>query len=255
MEFPIEFNPLSDPRTLTVYVLAGGQGTRIRAVIGSERPKLLALLDGRPYLDYLLDWLEKTGFRRIFFGLGHLSEPIVAALAEHRGGLELGYRVEPGPLGTAGALRLALDTGDIPADRPLMILNGDSMVEVDLRRFVRAHRQAGALASLLCVPVEDGSRFGRIEADETGRILCFYEKDPDNHMPGLINAGCYLFEPAMLEVLRQSSGPSLERDIFMGVLPFALHAVRCDAPFIDFGTPESYRQAQSFFKRFKPHPA
>ncbi|WP_130472389.1 sugar phosphate nucleotidyltransferase [Candidatus Magnetaquicoccus inordinatus] len=242
--------PSSPAAAIAVYVLAGGQGTRIRALLGEQTPKLLAPLAGRPFLDYLLRWLASMGFQRVHFGLGHLAEPIIARLQEQQQPLHCSWRVENSPLGTAGALRYALQQGDIAPEQTLLVLNGDSIAAVDLRQFILKHQQRAAVASLLSIPLADCRRFGRLEVDQEERIVRFCEKDPDDSQAGLINGGCYLFAPPMLQHIEQSAALSLERDIFMQPLPFALHGFSFAAPFIDFGTPESYQQAQSFFRHF-----
>ncbi|ABK43133.1 Nucleotidyl transferase [Magnetococcus marinus MC-1] len=233
---------------IPVFVLAGGQGTRIRSVLGENTPKLLAPLAGQPFLHHLLGWLTHFGFCEISFGLGHLAAPIVEALQNHADPqLRLRAVTEPTPMGTAGAIRYGLQSGVLDPHRSLLVMNGDSMVQTDLTRFVAAHQAKQAAATLLCVAMQDCSRFGRITCNGDQQIVRFSEKDTQDHRPGLINGGFYLFEPAMLEQIQRMPGPSLEHDVFMGSLPFPLYGYPCDAPFIDFGTPASFAQAHHFF--------
>ncbi|OSM05209.1 putative nucleotidyl transferase [Magnetofaba australis IT-1] len=229
-------------------VLAGGLGTRIRSVLG-ETPKLLAPLAGEPYLRHLLAWLRGYGANHIVFCLGFGAE----AIRDHLAQLDLpeGMRVEgfveSEPLGTAGALRFVLPQMDAPAG-PRLIMNGDSYLDADLGAFARGHQQSGADLSMLCVEVPDGSRFGCVELDEAERISRFAEKDPARTGPGLINAGVYLLESAQQDRLMASAGPSLEKDFFAAMPTGSIRADVVSAPFIDFGTPDSYQQAQAFFQ-------
>lgn len=232
----------TDLADIDVAVLAGGLGTRIAGVLG-DTPKVLAPVGGRPFLQVLLDRL--AGARKVVLCLGHLAPKVVEWLGEHPPGVPVECVVEPSPLGTAGALRLALP--HLTSD-PVLVMNGDSVVETDLASFVADHRRSGAIGSLLAVEVPDGSRFGRVETSPAGRVLRFVEKDLAATGPAWINGGVYAFTPALLARLAAAQGPSLERD-FLGLLPEAtLHAARRQARFIDIGTPASLADAPAFFK-------
>ncbi|MBF0624924.1 MAG: NTP transferase domain-containing protein [Magnetococcales bacterium] len=233
---------------VAVAILAGGLGSRIRGVLG-ETPKLLAPLAGRPYWDHLLAWLGRYGARRLVLLLGHRAEAITAHLAAHPlpPSWEVLYRVEPHPLGSAGAIRNACD---LLGPGRVLVINGDSFVGADLCAYLACHQASGALCSLVCTRVPDMSRYGAVALDGNQRILRFVEKDPHNHGPGYINAGLFLMEPALVERIRTTDGTSLERDYLATLPPGSLQALAGDFPFIDFGTPESFTQAQEFFREF-----
>ena len=112
-------------------------GTRIRPVLG-DLPKILAPILGRPYLAYLLDWLERFGARRVVLGLGHRAQAVVEYLedAHPASQIEVTTVVEPSPLGTAGAIRFA--RGALRSD-PVLVMNGDSFTDADLCAFVDRH--------------------------------------------------------------------------------------------------------------------
>ncbi|WNJ98604.1 nucleotidyltransferase family protein [Thalassospiraceae bacterium LMO-JJ14] len=223
-----------------IVVLAGGLGTRIQPVLG-DVPKLLAPIGTRTYLDYLLDWLQGFGATRIILSLGHQAARIVDYVRAHpRTGLAVESVIEDKPLGTAGALRLVRP--QVKSDTSI-VMNGDSWIGADLGAFVQAHVDAHAPASLLCVRVDDAGRFGQIEVDGQGRIRSFQEKNPDAG-PGLINAGVYAFARDMWEIVANTDGPSLERDVFQSLPASTLAAYDAgNVPFIDIGTPESLLQA------------
>lgn len=233
----VERTGLSD---IDVVILAGGLGTRIQPVLG-DVPKLLAPINERTYLDYLLDWLEGFGVRRVIFSLGHQADAIVAYLAAHpRRDLSVETVIEASPQGTAGALRLVRP--HIKSD-VAVVMNGDTWIAADLPRFVSAHRTSGAAVSILSVTVDEAGRYGRIDVDEDGHILAFHEKQPDAGA-GRINAGVYAFSKQAWESLASSEGTSLERDYFQ-TRPRSTLASH-DAgkvAFIDIGTPESLRHA------------
>src|SRR5262245_56899453 len=95
------------PQSSEAAILAGGLGTRLRSSVG-DRPKVLAEVRGRPFLACLLDLLGGQGIRRVVLCTGYRGEQVEAAFGGAYGGLELHYSREPEPLGTGGALRLAV---------------------------------------------------------------------------------------------------------------------------------------------------
>lgn len=225
---------------IDVVVLAGGLGTRIQPVLG-DVPKLLAPINERTYLDYLLDWLQGFGARRVILSLGHQATRIVDYVTEMpREGLEIVPVIEDKPLGTAGALR---HVRQHVASDVALVMNGDSWTGADLGQFVQVHGATDAPATLLCVKVPDAGRFGQIETDSAARIRTFREKNPGAGA-GLINAGVYAFGPEAWDLLANTTGPSLERDVFQALPPSSLAAYDAgDVPFIDIGTPESLARA------------
>jgi mannose-1-phosphate guanylyltransferase len=230
---------------IDAVVLAGGLGTRIAGVLG-RTPKVLAPIGTTTFLDLLLARLARAGIGRVVLCLGHLADTVLRHLDEHPPErLAVVSVIEPEPLGTAGALRLALSK--LRSD-PALVMNGDSVVEVDLADVVAEHRRHGAPASIVCVEVADARRYGRVIVGPEGGVERFVEKDPAATGPGLINAGLYCFGRAALDRLAVSQGPSLERD-FLAKLPSdALHAILRRGAFIDIGTPESLADAGRFFE-------
>jgi mannose-1-phosphate guanylyltransferase len=230
-------------KPLDVFVIAGGLGTRIGAVLG-DTPKLLAPIGGKPYLAYLLDWLRNFGARRIVLGLGHRAQAVLDFLernAKANADLDIATVVEPRPLGTAGAIRLARPQLH---SNPVLVMNGDSFAGADLCAFVDRHRQSGAKATLLCVEVDDAGRYGRVDLDNNGRIRGFIEKDPDFHGASAISAGVYLFSAGFLDEIAAGAGASLERDVFGRAPAGAFAAFAGRFAFIDIGTPESLLLAE-----------
>lgn len=226
---------------ISAAILAGGLGTRLRSLV-SDRPKVLAPVGGRLFLAYLLEQLASAGIRRATLCTGYLGEQIETAFGHHYGSLQLLYSRERQPLGTAGALRAALPL--LESD-PILVLNGDSYCEVDLAAFVAWHRSQRASGSLVVVPLEDVSRFGSVEFDETGRILSFGEKRRGG--TGWINAGVYLLNRNVLEVVAPDGPVSLESEVFPVWVGNGLHAYAQGRRFVDIGTPASYAAAASLF--------
>ena len=228
----------------TAAVLAGGLGTRLRPTVG-DRPKVLAPVCDRPFLAHLLDRLDAAGVRRVVLLTGHSGAQVREALGEHHGGMALAYSEEPSPLGTGGALRLALPQLNAAT---ILLLNGDSYCGLNLAAFAASHRRRGAGVSMALVCVEDDGRFGRVRT-AGGRVTAFAEKQGPGG-PGWINAGVYLINRRLVEAIHAGGPFSLERDVLPAwVAGRFVYAHRAAGPFLDIGTPESYAEAEGFFRR------
>jgi NDP-sugar pyrophosphorylase family protein len=230
---------------IDVAVLAGGLGTRLAAAV-PDLPKALAPVAGTPFVEHLLDWLAAQGARRIVFLLGHRADQLLAHLQTNkRAGLVFETSIEPQPLGTGGALGLA--RGKFASD-PVLVVNGDTFVDADLKPLVAAHRANNLLATLLAVTVPNAGRYGRL-AIEGAYLAGFVEKDPTFQGAAPINAGVYLLSAAMLDRLAVKGACSLERDIFeraaLGTLGVCHDPL---ARFVDIGTPESWQGAAAVVK-------
>lgn len=223
-----------------VLVLAGGLGTRLRSVV-SDRPKVLAPVHDRTFLDCLVEQLYAQGLRRVVLLLGYRHEQVEVhvqtVLVSRFPDMEFAVSVEEVPLGTAGALGLARAF----CDDTFLLLNGDTYVEFDARALMDAHIRTGALMTLAVRRVKDGGRYGSLNVDEEGRISAFFEKAP-SHAPGLINAGVYLMEPRVLADIPAGMAFSLEHDVMPMLLAREerLQALEVRGHFFDIGTPSSH---------------
>jgi len=232
------------PEDTTAYILAGGFGTRLRQVV-ADRPKALAEILGRPYIYHLLDRLADCGLQRVVLCTGHMADMLEAALGVSYRGLTLRYSREDAPLGTGGALALALARHPSPL---ALVINGDSLIEADLRAFMEwfAQRPArGEAGALLLAHVAEASRYGRVAVDCAGAVTGFVEKGQSG--PGFISAGVYLLRPESLEGLQPGRAASMEQDVFPALAAAGrLCALETRARFLDIGTPESYAEAGRF---------
>jgi NDP-sugar pyrophosphorylase family protein len=210
----------------------------------ADRPKPLAPVGGRPFIVRLLEQVARAGWSQAVLCTGHMAEAVEEALGEAQAGLPLVYSREPEPLGTGGALRLALPL--LESD-PVLVLNGDSWAEVDLAVLADEHRRRGAPATLALVEVADAARFGRVRLGADGAVERFEEKAAA-HLPGLINAGIYLLSRRLIEAIPAGRPVSLEREVFPSLVGRGLSGVVFPGRFIDIGTPESLAEAESFFR-------
>jgi len=225
----------------TVILLAGGRGTRLRSVLG-DRPKVLAPVHGRPFITFLLDWIDMAGFGEVVLCTAWGADEIHRALGDEYGNLHIEYSVENHPLGTAGAVRQALNltgTGNV------LVMNGDTCAKLDLRRYMEWHEEGEIRASLVVTEVPDCRRFGLVELDDSGWVTAFHEK-PTAPVAGYVNTGVYLFARSLLERIPSREVVSLEEEFLPTLIGDDLRAYCCPGPFLDIGTPESYARAPQF---------
>jgi D-glycero-alpha-D-manno-heptose 1-phosphate guanylyltransferase len=228
------------PRSVPVFVLCGGLGTRLRG--HEERPKAVIEVAGRPFLAYVLRLLRLQGFRQVVLLLGHGAEDVRSAFS----GAGIEYRTEATPLGTGGALAAARD-GFAGVN---LVLNGDSYAEAVypdlLREHARHARRSGQAVTLLAVWAEDAADYGGLALDQDRRVTAFLEKGRGG--PGWINAGVYVAGGRFLRGL--PAGPSsLERDhLPLLAAQGLLRALPARCFFRDIGTPERLAAAREEFR-------
>lgn len=226
-----------------VAILAGGLGTRISGVLG-DTPKILAPVGGRPFLDHLFDWLSSFGASRIVLCLGHLADKVTAHVSETpRDDLRIEWTIESAPLGTGGALRQASSLLD---SDPVLVMNGDTWIDLDLCEFLAGFRQASADIGLACAPAASAARFDRVTLRADGYVQDFSGSSRGTDEPGLVNGGFYLFSQAALAALRAGTARSLEHDVLHRQPAGTVLAFETREDFIDIGTPESLAKAGAF---------
>lgn len=196
-------------RPLTCVILAGGLGRRLRKAV-KDVPKPMALVNGRPFLEYLLAAIRTSGVRRVILCVGYKAGVIEEYFRDGRAfGLCVRYSREKTLRGTAGALRQARRL--IRSD-PFIVMNGDSFCKVDLSRVYAEHRCRKAAVTLVAARVRDCSRFGRIFCDAAHRVTGFHEKVSSSGA-GYVNAGIYVLNKNILDRIPAKGVSSLENDI------------------------------------------
>ena len=227
---------------VSAAILAGGMGTRLGGIL-TRCPKVLAPVNGTPFITLVLDQLAAAGIPNVVLCAGYLADQVRAYLGSAYGGVSVIHSVEDRPLGTAGALRKALDllTTDL-----VLAMNGDSFVAANLTDFIRWHLGRALSASLLSAWVPDCARFGTLDVDAPGTVQAFREKE-GKAVPGWISAGVYLLPKCWLEELTPDEPMSLEHQVLPNWVSRGLGAYRVRAPFLDIGTPETLAQASRFF--------
>jgi mannose-1-phosphate guanylyltransferase len=226
--------------SLPAVILVGGLGTRLRPLTDRTRKDMLPLVD-RPQLAYTFEHLRRYGVTRAIISCGYLPTQIQEHFGDRYGDLRLEYRIEEEPLGTGGAIRYAAEG----IDEPFFALNGDSLRETDLGALVACHRERACRATILLTPVEDPSRYGLVRVHGDGRVLSFLEKPrPEEIDTNLINAGMYVLEPDVLDLIPVGRPVSIEREVFPQLVEEqSVYGVALPGYWLDIGTPEAYLQA------------
>ena len=235
---------------MQALILAGGKGTRLRPLT-VYTPKPVVPVVNRPFLLYQIDVLRSAGVTDITLSLSYQPDKIEHILGNgSEFGVNLRYITEPSPMGTGGAYKFAAESlGDTT-----IVFNGDILTNLDLTSLIEFHRAKQAAATLAVVPVEDISRYGVIDIDGEGRITKFIEKPQGDELSSLaintVNAGIYILEPAILDLIPTAVSRSFEYEVFPEIL-------ENDLPFFgynmsgsywqDIGTPENYLKAHQDF--------
>lgn len=226
-------------------ILCGGLGTRLRPAL-PDKPKPMAEVDGRPFLDILIDSIARQDVRRFILCTGYKAEQIAGHFTAHRG-REYVFSHEKEPLGTAGALKLC---APLCAGENFLAFNGDSICPLNLSELIQAHRRFSALATLAVVPAGDRPDGGRVDRGPDGTVRGFLEGGlgPER----LINAGVYVFDRKIFDHIPAGKPSSLEKDILPGLAGRGLYAHPCAEQLFDIGTPQrlsDFRKAYAL-KRF-----
>lgn len=233
-------------------ILAGGLGSRL-GELTRETPKPMLPVAGRPFVDYLLWNLKRHGIRRVVFSIGYLAEQFIDHFGDGSAlGLEIETIVEQTPLGTAGCLRL----GREKLAKRFLMLNGDTILDVNYLGLAALQRDNAALAALALRRVPDPDRYGSVTLDGPW-ITDFAEKraSGENRSPGLINGGVYVMDREVVDLLPEGAS-SLERDLFPRLAAERnLAGMACGGYFIDIGVQETLQEARETVLGWQRKPA
>ena len=227
---------------MQAILLCGGMGTRLRSV-GSDRPKPMADICGKPFLQYLLEMLRDKGITEVIFALGYMGEMIEEYFQDGSAfGLKIAYSYEEDPLGTGGAIRNALPK---IMEEEVLVLNADTYFPMDYQGLYRFHQENDGDFSLATRAVPDISRYGAVRRDAAGRILAWNEKLEDGGQPlaGEINGGIYVMKKSLIAEIPEGK-QSLEQDCVPKWLSEGkrIFGLPFDGYFMDIGIPKDYQQ-------------
>lgn len=204
-------------------------------------PKALVPLRNQPFMGYMIDFLRGGGIEKATLSMGYLPDPIQEYFSGRKDldDFSISYAVEEKALGTAGGLKNA--AGDV-GEGPVIAVNGDVLSGLNLRELISAHEDSDALATITLTSVEDPTAYGLVEVDSEMLVHRFLEKPAyDEVTTNMVNAGIYVLEPEVLEMIPDGREVSIEREIFPRIQARGrLRAHVSSAYWRDIGTPRSY---------------
>ncbi len=227
---------------MQAIVLVGGEGTRLRPLTYGT-PKPMVPIANVPFLARTMERLHAAGIDDVILPAGYMPQAIVDYFGDgSRLGMRITYVIEETPLGTAGALKNVQEH----IRGPFFVLNGDILTSLDLRAMVKRHEECAGVGVLHLIRVKDPSSFGCVVHDASGAISAFVEKPPAGTAPtDEINAGTYLLEPEVLDMIPAGRNVSIERETFPAIIAAGkqLYAYPTSDYWIDLGRPEHYLPA------------
>ena len=229
-------------KTTDALILCGGLGTRLHSVM-ADKPKVLAPVNGRPFLSYLLEQLIVAGFKKVILCTGYKGEMVSDIFGKCYRNLTIRYSQEPEALGTGGALRHALPMVE---GETILVMNGDSFCNTDFKKLFEFHNSRKGMASMVLARSQDGTDYGVVTLNKNNRIVSFSEKVDCQH-DRYVNAGIYLMNRDMLNHMPDKEQFSLEHDVFPQMKKLDCFGFVSDGELIDIGTPERLKRAQRYF--------
>ena len=225
---------------MEAIVLAGGLGTRLKTVV-SDVPKPMAPVAGKPFLTYLLNWLYQNGTDHVILSVGYKWKSIYNYLGYEYRSMKLTYSKEESPLGTGGAIALAME--NLKEDE-VFIVNGDTLFLIELKNLINFHHTQKNDISIALKPMKNFDRYGTVELDNMNYIKIFKEKQATDN--GLINGGIYLLNRSIIKLLPSKEVFSFEKDFVEKIVnKISIGGFISDKYFIDVGIPEDYNRAQT----------
>ncbi len=224
-------------------ILAGGLGTRLRSVV-ADQPKVLAEVNGFPFLKYIIDHALSQGCKHIILSTGYMHEKVEEFIGNHYPQEEISFAIEEDPLGTGGGILNALKkckTDDV------IVLNGDTFFNIRFSDLYEQYLSHHSVFSIALKQMQKFSRYGTVTCNQDGRILSFNEKQ--FMATGLINAGIYIVNRKLFMSMNWPEKFSMEKDFMEKYTDsLSMHGFTFDEYFIDIGIPEDYAKAQDDFK-------
>ncbi|MFI5220398.1 MAG: nucleotidyltransferase family protein [Bacteroidia bacterium] len=223
-------------------ILAGGLGTRLQKLI-SDIPKVMAPVNGKPFLSYQLKHLQKHNITKFIFSVGYKKEMIIDYCLKNENTWQLIFAEEDEPLGTGGGIKNALQHSDA---ENILVINGDSFFNIPYKNLYLEHLKKNALCTVALKPLKNYDRYGSVEINPDNRITAFTEKQFQK--TGYINAGVYVLNRKEFEKLNLPDKFSFEKDFLEKYFhSHPIYGFSFDEYFIDIGIPEDYNRAQDDF--------
>ena len=228
---------------MIAVIMAGGKGTRI-ASINSLVPKPMIKIFNKPILQYQIETLKNQGIKDFILVVGHLKEQIVDYFKSGESfGVNIEYIEETTPLGTAGSLFYLKNR----INEDFLLLNGDTLFNIDINRFYETHKNNNGLVTILTHPNSHPYDSGIIVSDDKGLVLKWYTKEEERtYYKNRVNAGFHMISPKLLSRFNEVKKLDLDRDVLKPLIEEKqLYIYDSSEYILDMGTPERYYQAKN----------
>jgi len=227
----------------TAIILAGGLGTRLRSAV-PDLPKPMAPINGRPFLEYQMDYWIAQGVNQFVVSVGYMKEMIVDHFGPSYRNIPLAYAIENEPLGTGGGLLLAAQG----LSEPFLVLNGDTFFEVELNAMLKFHSEHASEWTFSLFRSNEAGRYMGMVVKANGEIVSL--KSSMDELGCLANGGVYLINPSVLEGIVAGHKLSLEDDLIPSFMAKGGKLYGCEffGSFIDIGIPDDYHRAAEILK-------
>ena len=221
---------------MKIVILAGGYGTRLSSIV-RDRPKPMALIHGKPFLEYQIEFLKSQGFSDFVICVGYKHEKITEHFRNGKNhSVQIQYSIEKEHLGTGGAIKNALSL----LEEQFIVINGDSIANLQYDHLIEFHNKKNANVTMVFAKVDNNSRYGSVVTDGNDMITSFSEKIP-NSGTSFVNMGIYLFNKNSINWQMFSSHFSLENDLFPALVSQkTMFGFKFDGYFVDIGIPEDF---------------
>jgi len=228
---------------MKAVIIAGGLGTRLRPLTYTT-PKAILPIAGVPLVLRQIEFLRRYGMGEFILCVNHLSSKLKKVLEhEKKPGDKIHYCIEEKALGTGGAVKNAAGLFD---SDPLIVMNGDILTDLDLKKAIKFHKDKQAKATIVLVSVEDPTNYGLVITGKSGRVERFIEKPSSEIMTrSTINAGIYILDTSVFDDVPQAQEYSFERELFPKLLEKdeRVFGFESKAFWLDVGSPSNYMQA------------
>jgi D-glycero-alpha-D-manno-heptose 1-phosphate guanylyltransferase len=223
---------------MEAIVLAGGFGTRLQKVVNNV-PKPMAPINDKPFLFYLLKFLQKNSIDRVILSVGYKWEIIKEYFGEKFDNIDLIYSMENEPLGTGGAIKKALSY--LENDQSY-VLNGDTFFNISLNE-LRLNKNSKIILALK--KMQNFDRYGNVKIDDNGSIIAFEEKKFTEN--GNINGGIYFLRKNIFDEFDLPKKFSFEEFLEENYKKLNAKGKIFNNYFIDIGIPKDYEKAKKDF--------
>lgn len=233
---------------MDIIILAGGLGTRLKSVV-NEVPKVMAPVEGKPFLEYTLEYLNKFDINNVILAVGYKYEMIQNYFKDKYKKLNIKYSIETEPLGTGGAIKKAMNYSN---EEDIIVINGDIIIKINYNDFYLKHKnkKENNMNNMIAVKkMKDFSRYGIVELDENNYVSNFKEKQYTKE--GYINVGAYILNIDSFKNIKENVF-SIEKDYFEKIVDKnKILSYQYDDIFLDIGIPEDYNKAKDYLYKLE----